>query len=641
MHGWAGKILRVDLSNHKVKKESFSEYLRFNYLGGRGVNSRILYEEVKPGINPLGMENRLIFGVSPLTGTGLVNSGRCHVTAKSPLTGILGDSNSGGHFGPELKWAGYDHIVFEGRAERPVYLWVDDENVELRDAHHLWGKIIPETYQMIWKELGDPRIRIAAIGPAGENLVRFACIINDYGNAFGKTGMGAVMGSKNLKAIAVRGTRGVSVAYPERFRTLAYDLMKRIQQGFYYPVFSKYGTVTYLSFYDRIGRSLAKNGQQVGGIDYIQRYTAEKMNRYFSKNMSCFGCPVHCKHQFEVKKGQFSGLKGHGVEFCIMSSHGPSCGQSDPEVVFKLNQICNEYGVCGDTSGITVAAAFEWYQRGLIGKEDTDGIALEWGNAEAQIQMLYKIIRREGLGDILADGSVIAAKKIGKGAEKFNSHVKGADLDQVDIRTLKGCALSDVVSSRGADPQRGWSSHEVVNKPLLPEKAKEMFGTDKGLDPNSYEEKGEAVSFYSSICTMSDTLGICKFNTKWTGSAIGLKEMADLVFAATSLQIDEQGLFRAAARINNVERVYLVKEGITRRDDTIHGRMMDEPVPSGPFKGERLDKDKFSRMLDEYYEVVGWDRKTGIPTRATLDSLGLKDVADDLEKWLSLSKNNY
>jgi aldehyde:ferredoxin oxidoreductase len=447
------------------------------------------------------------------------------------------------------------------------------------------------------------------------------------------------MGSKNLKAIAVRGTKGVSVAYPEKFRSLAYDLMKRIKQGFHYPLFSKFGTISYLSFYNHIGRSLAKNGQQVGGIEYIENYTSREINQYLSKNVSCFGCPVHCKHQFEVKRGQFSGLRGHGIEFCVMSSHGPACGQSDPAVVFKLNQICNEYGICGDTSGIVIAAAFEWYQRGLIGKEETDGIALEWGNAEAQIQMLYKIIRREGFGNILAEGSVAAAKNIGSGAEKFISHVKGADLDQVDIRTLKGCALSDAVSSRGADPQRGWPSHEVVGKPLPPEKAKEMFGMDKGLDPKSYEEKGKTVSFYSSMCTMCDTLGICKFNTKWMGSAIGMKEMADLVFAATSFQIDEDGLFRMAARINNVERAFLVKEGISRKDDTIHGRMMDEPTPSGPLRGERLDKEKFSEMLDEYYEEVGWDKETGIPTRATLESLGLKDVADDLEKMVNFKSD--
>jgi len=444
------------------------------------------------------------------------------------------------------------------------------------------------------------------------------------------------MGSKNLKAIAVRGTKGIRVADPERFKTLAKDLLNKIQQSFSYANFSKYGTTTYLSLYDRMGRSVAKNAQQVGGIEYISAYKADNMKKYLKRNLSCFGCPVHCKHQFEVKKGKFSGMKGYGTEFCIMSSHGPTCGQSDPAVVFKLNQMCNEAGVCADTSGIVIAAAFEWYQRGLFGIKDTDGIVLEWGNEEAQIQLLQKIINREGLGDILAEGSVIAAKKVGKGAEKYISHAKGADLDQVDIRTLKGCALSDAVSSRGADPQRGWPAHEVVVKPLPPEKAKALFGMDRGLDPNSYKEKGETVSFFSSFCTLCDTLGICKFNTKWTGSAIGLEEMADLVTVCTGLKMDQEGLFRVAERVNNVERAFLVREGISRKDDTIHGRAMEEPVPSGPHKGERLDKKKFSKMLDEYYDAVGWDKETGIPTRAKLESLGLTDVADDLEKMGNL-----
>jgi aldehyde:ferredoxin oxidoreductase len=526
------------------------------------------------------------------------------VTAKSPLTGILGDSNSGGHFGPELKWAGYDHVIIEGRSENPVYLWIDDENVELRDARRMWGKTVPETYPLIWDEIEDPRIRIAAIGPAGENLVRYASIINDYGNAFGKTGMGAVMGSKNLKAVAVRGTKGVRVADPGRFKELARELFKRIQECFSYPAFSKYGTMTYLSLYDHMGRSFAKNAQQVGGIEYIDAYTAESMKQFATKNLSCFGCPVHCKHRFKVKKGPFSGMEGFGTEFCIMSAHGPSCGQADPAVVFKMNQLCNENGLCGDTSGIVLAAAFEWYQRGLITKKDTGGIALEWGDSEAQIEMLHKIIRREGFGDILAEGTAIAAKKIGKGAEKYISHSKGADLDQVDIRTLKGCALSDAVSSRGADPQRGWPSHEVVGKPLPAQKAMKMFGIDKGLDPNSYDEKGLSVSFFSSLCTLCDTLGICKFNTKWTGSAIGAREMADLVSAATGMPMDEREIFRVAARINNVERAFLVREGITRKDDTIHGRMMDEPVPSGRYKGEKLDRKEFARMLDQYYTNI-------------------------------------
>lgn len=632
MYGWAGRVLRIDLEHREVSKEELSEELRINFLGGRGINSRLIFNEVKAGTDPLAPENRLIIGTSPLTGTGLVISGRCHATAKSPLTGILGDSNAGGHFGPELKWAGYDVIIFMGRSDRPVYVWIDDDQVEIREASHLWGKTISETYRMIRDELGDPRIQIAAIGPAGENLVKYATIMTGEGSAFGKTGIGTVMGSKNLKALAVRGTKGVRIAQPDRFRGLTKDLIERIKGGFTHQGFSKYGTMSYLHYYDKIGRSIANNAQQVGGIEYIENFSVESTDKYTTRSEACFGCPIHCKHQFHIKSGPFAGERGHGTEYCIMSAHGPSCGNRDLAAVLKLNKICNEYGICGDTSGITLAAAFEWYQRGLIGKEETEGIELEWGNYEAQIAMLHKIIKREGFGDVLAEGTAMAAKRVGQGAERYIAHSKGGDVDQCDIRSLKGCALSDAVSSRGADPQRGWPGHEVVARPLPPKKAKELFGTDQGVDPLSYEGKAAAVNYFSSVCALSDALGICKFSTKWMGSVVDIREMAELFSAATGVETDEEGLWKAAARLHNVERAFLVREGITRKDDTIHGRPMEEPVPSGPYKGEVLDREKFARMLDEYYEIMGWDKETGIPTRETLESLGLEDVADELER---------
>jgi len=628
MYGWVGTLLRVNLTDRTIRKEEYPEALRQQFIGGRGVNSRLLYDEVKPGIDPLGPENKLLFGTSPLTGTGLVTSGRIHVTAKSPLTGILGDSNAGGHFGPEVKWAGYDHIIIEGAAEKPVYLWIDDDHVEIRDAGHVWGKVVSETYAILRSELGDPRVRIAAIGPAGENLVRFASLMTDYGNACGKTGMGTVMGSKNLKAVAVRGTKGFHVADPEQFKAIARDWFVKITKRPAYEGFSKVGTMAYMTQYNSQGRSVARNAQVTADIDYIENYSGKSMMKHMTRSIACFGCPIHCKHEFKIKKGPFAGEEGHGTEFCIMSAHGPSCGNSDEAAVLKINNICNEYGICGDTSGITLAAAFEWYQRGIITKEDTDGIPLEWGNVEAQIEMLMKMIRREGFGGLLADGSVIAAKKVGKGAEKYISHTKGGDIDQVDIRTLKGCALSDAVSSRGADPQRGWPAVEFY--PMKPEKVKKLFGNENAADPLSYEGKGVLVNFYASVCTMCDALGICKFTSEWFSTRIGLKEMGELATAATGVDFDAKRMGEIAARINNVERSYLVREGITRKDDTIHGWAMEEPVPSGPYKGERLEKEGMDRMLDDYYDVVGWDKRTGAPTRKTLENLGLQDVADEL-----------
>lgn len=630
MHGWAGSLLRVNLTDRSIRKEAYSERLRNEFIGGRGVNSRLLYEEVKAGIDALGPDNKLFFGTSPLTGTGLVTSGRIHVTAKSPLTGILGDSNAGGHFGPEVKWAGYDHIIVEGIADKPVYLWIDDERVEIGDAVHLWGRVVSETYAMLRRELGDPRIRIAAIGPAGENLVRFASVMTDYGNACGKTGMGTVMGAKRLKAVAVRGTRGGAVADPQRFKAIARDWLSRIQSGSAYKNFSRVGTLMYLTQYHSQGRSVAHNAQVTADIDYIENYSAESMMKHMTRNVACFGCPIHCKHEFKIRKGAYAGETGHGTEFCIMSAHGPSCGNADEAVLLKINNLCNEFGICGDTSGVTLAAAFEWYQRGILTKGDTDGLDLTWGNTDAHIELLMKVIRREGLGDLLAEGSAIAAKRIGKGAERYISHAKGGDIDQVDIRTLKGCALSDAVSSRGADPQRGWPGVEFY--PMKPETARRLFGSEEAANPRSYEGKGKLVDFYASICTMCDALGICKFSSAWFGTSIGLKEMGELLGAATGQDFDAKRMKEIAARIQNVERAFLVREGITRKDDTIHGRAMEEAVPSGPYKGERLEQEGMDRMLDDYYRVVGWDRETGVPTRKTLEELGLSDVADELAR---------
>ncbi len=629
MYGWSGTLLRVNLTDGTIVREEHPERLRHGYLGGRGINSRLLYEEVRPGIDPLGPDNKLIFGTSPLTGTGLFTSGRIHVTAKSPLTGILGDSNAGGHFGPELKWAGYDHIVVEGVSPKPVVLWIDDDRVELRDAGHLWGKVVSETYAILRQELGDPRVRIAAIGPAGENLVRFASLMTDHGNACGKTGMGTVMGAKRLKAIAVRGTCGFAAARPQEFKALTRELIEKIRKGPAYEAFSQVGTLMYLVQYDNQGRSLANNAQQTANIDYIKNYDAKSMMKHMTRSVACFGCPIHCKHEFKIKKGPFAGEAGHGTEFCIMSAHGPSCGNTDEAALLRINNICNEYGVCGDTSGITLAAAFEWYQRGLITETDTDGIALEWGNTQGQIEMLMKMIRREGFGDILADGSALAAEKVGGGAEKYISHTKGGDIDQVDIRTLKGCALSDAVSSRGGDPQRGWPAVEFY--PMKPKTALKLFGNEKAADPTSYEGKGPVVNFYSDLCTMCDALGICKFASAWFGNPIYLKEMGELASSVTGVDFNEKEMRRIAARITSLERAYLVREGITRKDDTIHGRAMEEPVPAGPYKGERLDREKFDKMLDDYYAIVGWDRATGVPTRKTLEKLGLNDVAEELQ----------
>jgi len=628
MYGWAGTILRVDLSSGQIEKEPLDENLGRDYIGGRGINSKILYDEVKPGIDPLGPENRLIFGSGPLSGTIAPAAGRMTISAKSPLTGILGDANGGGYFAPELKFAGYDHIVFKGKSDGPVYLWIENDKVELRSAEHLWGKTTWETEKIIKEELRDPEIKIASIGLGGENLVKFACVITNLYNAAGRTGMGAVMGSKNLKAIAVRGTRGFKIAEPEIFTRLAQALHQRIVKNPGYEAFSTYGTTTIASLTNELGVLAVRNYQQMGGFKGINSIDEKACERYFTKSIDCFSCPIHCGHLYEVKEGPYAGERGGRVEYLNQAVAAASDISYLPAIL-KLKNLCDQYGIDSFSGGCMIPIVMEWYEKGIITKEDTEGIALEWGNYEAVIELTHKIVKREGFGDILAEGAVKAAEKIGKGAEKYVSHSKGLTFVGDDVRGVKGYALNNATSTRGADHLRG-TPIPAEWLQMSPEVGKERFGSEEAVIPTSYN-KARVTFYYQNLCTIADALEICKFVTEWMGQEIGLKDMAGLFSAATGVEMDEKGITEVAERVYTIERAFIVREGITRKDDALVGKWGREPVPNGPFKGESIDPEKFNKLLDEYYTLRGWNKKTGVPTRAKLERLGLKGVADELE----------
>jgi aldehyde:ferredoxin oxidoreductase len=613
MFGWMGTILRVDLTTGKIEKESLSEELRRNYLGGRGINVKFLYDNVKRGTDALAPENALIFGTGPLTGT-MVASGRFNITCMSPITKILADSNGGSHFSPELKYAGYDHIVFTGRADKPVYLWVEDDKVELRDAQHLWGKLTDETQKMIIKEARDPRIQVTCIGPAGEKQVRLACIMVGTDGVAGKGGTGAVMGSKNLKAIAVRGTKGVKVAQPEAFRTLAKDIIQRMMRNPLYPAFSTYGSPAFLEGRQMAGTTSIRNCTKTGQWDGYDALKGETLyEKYVVKKKACFGCANHCRSFFEIKDGPFTGLKGVGFEFATQTGWGTMCDISNAEAVYQAYILCNQYGLNQSECAQELAVAMEWHEKGLITKEDLQGIDLKWGNYAAVIEMIHKIANREGIGDLLAEGGVIAAQKIGREAEKCISHSKGELRTTGDIRTNMPYTLGEATSTRGADHLRG-------SVPLTK------------LKPGEY--KGAAKEVYDMQCmtTVADALEVCKFNSIYCGMEISLQDLVELFSLATGIKKDESAMRENADRIWNLERAFIVREGITRKDDIMVGRYMDEPVHGGSCDGLKIDRTKWDEMLDEYYDLNGWDKKTGIPTRARLEALGLKDVADELEE---------
>ncbi len=630
MYGWMGTILSIDLSSGKIEKEPLSDRLRLNYVGGRGINSRILYDSVRADVEPLSPENTLIFGTGTVVGTVAPSAGRITVTAKSPLTGILGDGNAGGQFSVEMKRAGYDHIVFTGKAEKPVYLWVDNDHIELRPADHLWGKTTSETEAVIHRELGDPMIKIASIGPAGERLVKYACVVFELCHVAGRTGMGTVMGSKNLKAVAVRGNKGVKVAHPGPFMRLSQSLHERIISNPLYKGLAYYGTPYFTVGQYKMGWLTIRNSQTNEWPEVLKLGHRALKKDYFVKTLACTACPRHCNQAWVVKDGPYAGSRGAKIEYGAIAGLGHGCIITDFAAVATMSHLCDEYGIDVNDMGSVLNVIMEWYEKGIITKDDTDGIELSWGNAEAAIEVIHKVAKKEGFGKLLAEGSIRAAQQIGRGAEKYIAvHSKGLTYGMDDVRAIKGYALNLATSTRGADHLRGMTGLEMIPIASTPELLEKRFGTAEAGIPTSYK-KAPLVVYTQNLCTLADCLEICKYNTEFQGEAMNIEDIAGLFSLATGVEMDEKAISTAADRIYAVERAFLIREGITRKDDRLEGKWGSEPIAGGPCDGERIHADKFDKMLDEYYQLRGWDTN-GIPTAATLSALGLEDVNEDIK----------
>jgi len=635
MYGWAGKILSVDLSRGSVTYESLDTDLAKKFIGGRGINSKILYDQTARGVSPLSPENVIIFGTSPLSGTTAPSSPRCTVTAKSPLTGILGDANFGGFFAPHLKFAGFDHIVITGRAKEPVFLYVEDERAEIMDAAHLRGRPTSETREILKKQFGRKKIHTVCIGPAGENLVRTACVVHGH-NVAGRTGMGAVMGSKNLKAIVVRhGKNKVHVADPQGLREVGRRLRKKIKQSPFYNMFATYGMAGPLDMEDRSGILAVRNFKQAGGFKNVEKVSSGHLyEKYYTGSTSCYSCSVGCMKQWEVKEGPYKGLKGTKIPEGCNAPNGPACGNAYAPSLFKIYSLCNEYGIDVLDFGCLMSYMMDWYENGVITQEETGGLGFDWGNYRSMIAMIPRIAERRGFGAVLADGAVTAAQRIGRGAGKYLNSCKGMVIGGQDLRGMKGTSLSFATSTRGCDHLRGGNMLEVPvgDKPLIsPEEAVERFGSERILDHDSYE-KARPVVFFQDIYTLADALQVCKFNTSHNGHGINVQDMADIFTAVTGLDADEDEMFTAANRIYTVERCFGVREGIAKKDDFFQGKWAREATRGGRFDGCSLDKKKFNMMLEDYYRQRGWDPATGIPTKKTLSKLGMGSVSRELKK---------
>ena len=438
--GYMGKILRVNLTSGAVSVEELPEEMKRQFIGGRGFGAKILFDELKPGIDPLSPDNKLIYQCGPLAGTGAQSCSRWIVTTKSPLTGGYFRACAGGPFGAEVKSAGYDILIVEGRAASPVYIWIDDDRVEIRDAAHLSGKLTQETTAAIREELGDNRIKAAVIGPSGEKLVRFAAIVDERRTA-SRGGVGAVMGSKNLKAVAVRGTQKPDLADRETLMGMVKKQMERVKTDPHMQGFRHLGTAAAVGFCHELGIYPVRNFQRGVMPEVNGNLTGAKFEELFERDAYCKSCPIHCGSIYKVPPGPFSGEPCEGPEYETLYSFGGEIGNSDTAIVLEANRLCDDYGVDTMTAGATIGFAMECYEKGILTKDDLDGLELTWGNQTAIMALLKKMVLREGAGDLLAEGSRMAAQKIGKGAEAYAIQVKGLELAGYDPRGLKGLGL--------------------------------------------------------------------------------------------------------------------------------------------------------------------------------------------------------
>ena len=624
---YAGKILKVDLSLGTKRVQELDEGFARKYLGGAGFCSRILYDAIEPGIDPLSPANVLMFATGPLTGTLFPQASRYIVAAKSPLTGIWGESHAAGHWAPELKFSGFDAIVLEGRSPKPVYLWLNDGEVEIRDAGQIWGKTTYEADELIKEELGDTEIKVATIGQAGENLVRFACVINECSRVAARSGMGTVMGSKNLKAIAVRGFRGLEIADTEHYLDFIREMHQKMLENPFTESRVKYGTTNLVEMMNQIGRLPTYNMKQ-GVFEEFEKISGETLRqKYFVRPRADFACLQRCGRFVRVPSGPYA-CEGKGPEFECLSALGSRCGNSNLESVIYAHHLCNLYGMDTISTGSTISWAMECYENGVITKEDTGGLDLSWGNYESVVKLIEMIVKREGFGKVLGEGSWKAAEEIGKGSDRYLMCVKKQEIAGQEPRAQKSMGLASAVSARGADHLYAFP---VLDEVGFGKEIEERFGKEylpEIADRLNPKYKGIMVKKCEDFCRMIECVGVCLYGTE-IPPVYYYGDIARALELSTGMKLNEKDLQMTGERVVNLNRAFNAREGITRRDDTLPSRLTGVPAPKGPPKGQVVELD---RMLDEYYSLRGWDKEMGLPTREKLEEIGLKDIADNLDR---------
>jgi len=614
LFGYHGKIGWIDLTGGIVEDRTLEESIARKYLGGKGLGAYLLYKHLKPQTDPLGPGNIIIFVTGPLTGTNFPAVSRSGVITKSPLTGTFLDSYSGGFFGTQLKWAGYDALVISGRAETPVYLLVDDGKITIMPADHIWGLTTSETEKRLKKELAKKRnqkMSVAAIGPAGENLVRFACIINEK-RAHGRGGPGAVMGSKNLKAVVVKGGRKPEKADDAQYKKVlrrSIDNIARNPAVGKEGVFPKYGTMATISLTNETGTLPSRNWQE-NSYEPTEKIDGDAFRRFQIRSRSCFLCPIGCSRE---TAGTINDRRyvTEGPDYETMFAFGPNCSIDDTEVIIAADHLCDNLGMDTISCGGVIGFAMECVDRGLLSGKELGNLDLSFGNGNAMIQAIPLIARKEGVGRLLAKGVKRLSEEI-KGSSDFAIHVKGLELPGYDPRGMKGQGLSYAVSDRGGCHVRA----NTLRTELM------GLGLDKPMDRYAYAEKAAMVRTLQLSYAACDCMIACMFGS----TAIKMEDYAEAITAVSGWPFTEKELLTVAERAWNLTRLFNLREGFSRQDDTLPERLFKEPSSRGPSRGQIVDRKEFEKMLSQYYEIVGWDPRTGIPTEDKLRALGIEKV---------------
>jgi len=620
LYGYSGKQLRVSLDSKEILKENIDASILRKYLGGTGYAARVLYDEIPKGINPLSPQNKIIFATGPLTSYRIPGGGSIEVCFKSPLTMAWGEARCGGNFGPDLKKAGYDFMIIEGKASKPVYLFINDDKIEFKDASHLLGNVVSEKIKFIREELDDRKISVICIGVAGENLVKIATVMFE-GRAAGRCGAGAVMGSKNLIAIAVKGSGKIKHKNLDDFNNALREVRDIVKESEVAKNFREFGTMGDMGGNDKAGDWPTKNwqannwgkGQEL--FDYYSKHN-------FVKNKMCYkGCPIACGRVAKVDKGKFKTPEHEGAEYESVSAFTAFVLNENVDAAIYSSYLCNEFGIDTISAGGIIAFAMECYENDLISKEDTEGVDLSWGNADTLPILVEKIAKREGIGNILAEGVLKAAEKIGKKAEKFAIHCKGLEGPAHDPRSGKALAVTYGTANRGM-------CHIHPLEAMAYDSGKMDWGMiPYGVpDPNKVDRwdekgKGKIVKILQDGLIVPDIIGVCKF---FMYAGVTLEQYAELLSSLTGWNLNGKDLLRIGERTNNLQRLFNTREGFSKKDDLIPERAKQRPLFGAYQDEDRCIIKDYEGMLEEYYKARGWDIKTGIPTEKKIKDLAIK-----------------